>query len=73
MILLTKKDYESYLNQTQCHIYEKKFQEKYTNDKCYAGKHRGPAHNTRNLPLIAHLKKFQWFFTMVETTIIILS
>ena len=33
VIPLTNGEYESYLNQTNCHICEKKIEDKYTNDK----------------------------------------
>ena len=58
MIQLTNKEYESYLNQTNCHIFEKKFKDKYTNDKKYhkikdychhTGKHVGAVHSICNL------------------------
>ena len=52
-ISLTNKEYKSYLNQTNCHIYKKRFEDKYPNDKkycrvrdhChYTGKYIGVAH-----------------------------
>ena len=57
MILLTGKEHESYLNQTNCHIFKKKFGDEYTankyrkvRDHChYTGKYRGAAHNIYSL------------------------
>ena len=58
MILSTKGEYESYLNQINCHICKKSFEHQYINDEncslvkeyChYTGKYRGAAHSICNL------------------------
>ena len=55
---LTNRDYESNLNQTNCHINKKQFEDEYTNntkscivrDHChYTGKYRDAAHNVCKL------------------------
>ena len=54
----TNEEYESYLNQINCHICKKRFEHKYTNDEnyckvknhCYyTGKYRGAEHSICNL------------------------
>ena len=58
MIPSTSEEYESYLNQANCHICKKKSEDKYTADKNYGklrdlcnftGKYRGAAHIICNL------------------------
>ena len=58
MMPLTNEEQKSYLNQANCHICKRKFEDKYTNDKkyhrvrdhCYCtGKYRGATHSICNL------------------------
>ena len=58
MIPLTNEKYKSYLNETNCNICKKRFEDNYTNDKKYCrvrdhwhyiGKYRDAAHSISNL------------------------
>ena len=53
MTPLTNQEYESYLNQRNCHICKKKFEHKYTNDKNYC-KVKDHCHYTRKFRGAAH-------------------
>ena len=66
MIQLTSKGYESYLNQTNCRIFKKKFEDKCSTDKnyrkvrnhChYRSKYIGAAHDICNLKYCIPKKK----------------